>query len=135
MEITEEKIIIEDQEFYINDLDDKAQALIESIQVVEEEILSLNKILAITQTARNAYGVSLTPELPAKEAPSDKENNVFTINNKRYSYEDMSEKAYNIAISLSKTNERLEEVNLHLSISKTAKSVYINSLQEVLQEK
>ena len=63
----EAKIIIDDVEYLLNDLNDDAKAQIQSLQFVEAEIARLNALLAISGTARIAYQNALKNLLPKQD--------------------------------------------------------------------
>ena len=63
--MTEPKTItINDKEYILDDLSDAAKAQLGSLQLTDQEIVRLQKQLAIAQTARNAYAQALNAELP-----------------------------------------------------------------------
>lgn len=67
MEEQQEAIItIDGTQYKASDLSDDAKAQLQSIQVAEAEMKRLNMLLAITQTARNAYAQALNAALPEK---------------------------------------------------------------------
>ena len=66
-EVEEKTITIDEKEYLIESLSDEAKAQIISMGVADQEIQALNHKLALTQTARNAYGVALREELPDDE--------------------------------------------------------------------
>ena len=60
-------IKIDDVDYKIEDLSDNAKAQLQGIQVAESEMKRLNVLLALAQTARNAYTQALQADLPEKE--------------------------------------------------------------------
>ena len=59
-------VVINDVEFNFDELSKDAQSLIANIRGAEQEIAHLNRLLALAQTARAAYGNALQPKLPVK---------------------------------------------------------------------
>jgi hypothetical protein len=62
-----QKVTIDDKEYDPDNLSDTAKGQIVNLQVVDQEIASLQQKLAIAQTARNAYATALKEELPEEE--------------------------------------------------------------------
>jgi hypothetical protein len=58
------KINIEGVEYNVDELSDEAKAELQAVQIADAEIKHLNRQLAITQTARNAYIQALQALLP-----------------------------------------------------------------------
>ena len=58
-------VTIDGKEYPLSDLSDKARAQLVNLRAVEQEIARLQMQLAITQTARAAYGQALKAELPS----------------------------------------------------------------------
>jgi len=63
----EAMIAIDGTEYKVSELSDNAKAQIQSIQFADAEITRLNRLLALTQTARNAYLQALGSDLPKKK--------------------------------------------------------------------
>jgi len=61
------KVTIDDKEYDPDKLSDAAKAQVVNMQVVVQEIASLQQKLAIAQTARNAYAIALKEELPEED--------------------------------------------------------------------
>ncbi len=57
-------IKIDNIEYELDTLSQEAKSNLQMVQVVEQEIQRLQMQLAITQTARNAYGQALKASLP-----------------------------------------------------------------------
>ena len=57
-------ITIDEKEYNTDDFSDGAKNQLGSLQAADAEISRLNVLLAIAQTARNAYARALTEELP-----------------------------------------------------------------------
>jgi seryl-tRNA synthetase len=62
------KLTINNEEYVIADLSDKARAQLDSLQYAEGEMRRLNRELAMATTARNAYSQGLQAELSSKSA-------------------------------------------------------------------
>lgn len=103
---------------------------LESLNITNIEIKRINSLIAINKTAKNAYGISLSPNLPEKEAAKNKKKDVVSINNKIYSYEDMNEKAMADIMSISVVDKKIASLESDLAITKTAKNLYSKSLIE-----
>lgn len=58
-------VTIDGKEYPLQELSDKARAQLVNLRAVEQEIARLQMQLAITQTARAAYGQALKAELPS----------------------------------------------------------------------
>lgn len=128
-----EKIKIDGKDYIVEDLSKEAQAQISMLKIVDSEIKYIDAKLAILKTARNAYALSLSPNLPEKEAAANRKKDIVTINGKKYSYADMSEKAVNDAMSIGIVDKKIEILNSELAIAKTARNAYIKSLQELVK--
>jgi len=63
-DVQEAKIMIDNVEYKVADLSDNAKAQVQSIQFADTEVMRLNRLLAMTQTARNAYIQALNADLP-----------------------------------------------------------------------
>ena len=61
---------INDQEYEIDKLSDAAKAEIRNLRFAEGEVQRLTALLALAQTARNAYTQALMAALPAVEKPT-----------------------------------------------------------------
>ena len=57
-------ITIDEKEYEVDSLSDEAKAQLVSLQTVDKKITEAQQNLAILQTARNAYGNSLSELLP-----------------------------------------------------------------------
>ena len=57
-------ITIDDKEYNTDDFSEGAMNQLGSLQAADAEIARLNVLLAIAQTARNAYARALNEELP-----------------------------------------------------------------------
>ena len=62
-----QKVTIDDKEYDPDKLSDSAKAQVVNMQVVLQEIASLQQKLAIAQTARNAYATALKEELAEED--------------------------------------------------------------------
>lgn len=62
-----QKVTIDDKEYDPDKLSDSAKGQIVNLQVVDQEIASLQQKLAIAQTARNAYATALKEELAEED--------------------------------------------------------------------
>lgn len=65
-EQAEATVTIDGAEYKVSELSDDAKSQLQSLKITEAEIKRLNMLLAITQTARNAYGQALSAALPVK---------------------------------------------------------------------
>ena len=59
---------IDDREFELEDLSDDVKAQLESLRACEIKIAETQQMMAMLQTARNAYAVALRELLPADES-------------------------------------------------------------------
>jgi hypothetical protein len=57
-------ITIDDKEYFLEDLSEAARAQLVSLQITDQEIIRLQRLEKIAQTARNAYAQALSAELP-----------------------------------------------------------------------
>jgi len=57
-------IKIDDVDYKLDDLSDDAKSQLQGVQVAEAELQRLNILLALAQTARNAYMLALQAALP-----------------------------------------------------------------------
>ena len=57
-------ITIDDKEYVLEDLSEAARAQLVSLQITDQEIIRLQRLEKIAQTARNAYAQALSAELP-----------------------------------------------------------------------
>lgn len=62
------KIVIDQQEFEVENLSEKARKIVASLQFVEEELLRRRNMLAVCDTARIGYGNALMRELQSSDA-------------------------------------------------------------------
>ena len=122
-------VTINDTKYNEKDLTQKAQKTVLSLKVTNQEIQRLEDKLAILQTARNAYSASLTPNLP-KPAAANKRKDVVKINDKKYAYADMNEKAVADINSIAIVDKKIADLQADLAITKTAKTLYSKSLIE-----
>lgn len=60
-------IKIDNIEYDLDALSDEAKAQLQMLQVCDQEITRLNSLLAVAQTARNAYARALNELLPKTE--------------------------------------------------------------------
>lgn len=63
----EQKITIDGTEYALSDLSDTAKAQLMSLRGAEQEIARLQMQIALAQTARNAYALTLKAELAVNE--------------------------------------------------------------------
>ena len=61
---------INDKEYEIDKLSDAAKAEIRNLRFAEGEVQRLTALLALAQTARNAYTQALMAALPVEEKPT-----------------------------------------------------------------
>jgi len=61
---------INDKNYAIADLSEEAKAQLTNLRFTDAEIKRLNALLAVTQTARNAYLRALADLLPGPSTPS-----------------------------------------------------------------
>ena len=61
------KVTIDEKEYDSEKLTEGAKGQIVNLQVVDQEIASLQQKLAIAQTARNTYAAALKGELPEED--------------------------------------------------------------------
>ena len=61
---SEQKIQINNIEYNLSDLSENAQGQLRGLQIAESEMKRLNGMLALAQTARNAYMQALQADLP-----------------------------------------------------------------------
>ena len=62
------KVTINDNEYLLDDLNDKAKAQLQSMVFAQNEIKRLQAQLAVTQTALRAYQQVLISELPKQSS-------------------------------------------------------------------
>ena len=122
-------IKIDNQDYNLNDLSEQARNLVTSLQYADRRLKELQDDVALTQTAINAYGMVLAKNLP-EEAHPNKKNGVVTINNKKYVFDDFSEKARGNAVSIDKASKKLADLNAQIALVKTARAAYAKSLNE-----
>ena len=60
-------VTIDNKEYAVEDLSDKAKADLGSMQLVDQKIAQNQQELAILRTARNAYAQSLAEQLPVQK--------------------------------------------------------------------
>ena len=58
------KITIDEKEYELDDLSQEAKAQLESMLAADAKLVELQRDIAITQTARNAYATALKELLP-----------------------------------------------------------------------
>lgn len=77
--ILPEYITINGTNFATDKLTEAAKAQIVNVKVVDAEIARLQQLIAIAQTARNAYSNALLEEIKKKgESPAEKPNKIQT---------------------------------------------------------
>ncbi len=126
-------ININGKEYKEEELNENALAQVNMLKIVDNEIKRIEGQLAIAKTARNAYGESLSKNLPEKEAPKTRKKDVVTINEKRYLYEDMNEKAVQDTLSIGVVDKKITQLESELAINKTAKSAYSLALKNAMK--
>ncbi len=126
-------ITIDGKEYKEEELSKDALVQVNMLRIVDSEIKRIEGQLAIAKTARNAYGESLSKNLPNKEAPKSRKKDVVVINEKRYLYEDMNEKAVKDALSIGFVDKRISQLESELAITKTAKSAYGFALENAMK--
>ena len=62
-----QKVTIDEKEYDPEKLSEAAKGQIVNLQVVDQEIASLQQRLGIAQTARNTYAAALKEELPEED--------------------------------------------------------------------
>lgn len=60
-------VSIDGTEYTLDELSDKAKSNLANLHITDREIARLQQLLAIAQTARNAYAKALKEELPKKD--------------------------------------------------------------------
>jgi len=65
--IMSDTVTIDNKEYAVEDLSDKAKADLGSMQLVDQKIAQNQQELAILRTARNAYAQSLAEQLPVQK--------------------------------------------------------------------
>ena len=66
-------IKIDDVDYRVAEMSEKARAIVESIQFTEIELVRLRNLVAVLETAKMGYQMDLRGELPA-EHPTNKSN-------------------------------------------------------------
>jgi|TARA_B110001469_G_C9587487_1_gene291470 hypothetical protein len=66
-EVEPKKVIIDDVEYELEKLSENARAQLVGIQLANNEMKRLTNLLALAETARNAYAKVLSDDLPEKE--------------------------------------------------------------------
>ncbi|WP_215906217.1 DUF6447 family protein [Thalassobaculum litoreum] len=59
----EQKVIIDDKEYAVNDMSDAAKEQLNNVRVVDQELQRLRMKIAIAQTAKSAYAQALKDAL------------------------------------------------------------------------
>ncbi len=122
-------LTINGKKYNEEDLSKEAQNTVLSLKITNQEIQRIQDQLAIAQTARNAYAKSLVPNLP-KPVAANRKKDVVTIDGKKYAYADMNEKATADVMSIGVVDKKIQSLKADLAITKTAKSLYSQSLIE-----
>lgn len=125
-------ITIDGTEYELDNLSDHARAQLSSLQVADQEIGLLNARLAMTQTARNAYGKGLEAALPASVDAKESDEGVVLINERPYRIADFSDKAKAELASLQLTDQKLTQLQSEVAIIKTARNAYAVALKGAL---
>lgn len=125
-------IKIDNKDYNLEDLSDNARAQIASVQTADLEIVQLQSKLALTQTARNAYALSLADQLP-EVAHANKKKQVVVIDEKKYALEDFSEAAMAELNSLQITDQKLAQLQSELAIAQTARNAYASAAKTELE--
>lgn len=123
-------ITIDGKEYDLAALSDNARAQLSSLQVAEQELGQIQARLALTQTARNAYGKSLADQLPAPVKAEGE--GVVMINDQFYSVVDFSDKAKADLGSLQLTDKRIADLQVESAMVQTARNAYAAALKEAL---
>ena len=58
---------IDGVDYKLDDLSDNAKGQLQGVQIAEAEMKRLNMLIALAQTARNAYMQALQADLPAQD--------------------------------------------------------------------
>ena len=66
-------VTIDNIEYRVSEMSDKAKAIVESIQFTENELLRLRNLLAVLETAKMGYQRDLRGELP-EDHPKSRPN-------------------------------------------------------------
>lgn len=123
-------ITIDGKGYDVESLSDEARAQISSLRVVDQELNHLQSKIAMTQTARNAYARSLTSQLPEK-ADSNAEQ-VIKVDGDAYSIAALSEEAKSLLASVKMADQKLDQLQVELAVTQTARNAYAKALQGVL---
>ena len=124
-------ITIDGTNYELESLSDNARAQLSSLQVAEQEISQLHARLAMTQTARNAYGKALAESLP-EEASTEASEGVVYVNKRPYLLEKFSDKAKADLTSLQLTDQKLAQLKSEVAITRTARNAYAFALKQAL---
>jgi len=65
--MTTQTVTVDGKEYPMADLTDEARSQLANVQIADQEIARLNMLLALAQTARNAYATALGAALPKTE--------------------------------------------------------------------
>ena len=65
--MTTQTLTIDGIEYPVADLTDEARSQLANVQIADQEIARPNMLLALAQTARNAYATALGEALPKTE--------------------------------------------------------------------
>ncbi|MGC9387017.1 MAG: DUF6447 family protein [Hydrogenovibrio sp.] len=124
------KVTIDDVEYQLADLSDEVKNTLQSMNFVDKKIVDLQMELAATKTARNAYGRSLSENLPDQQTELDE--NVLRIDDKKYLLSDLSDNARGQAASIRFCDQQLSRLESELAIVQTARQAYAKAVREGL---
>lgn len=132
-----QKITIDDVEYNLDDLSDKAKAQIPNIQFVESQLQQLNNEWAVSDTARIAYTNALKAEL-AKVGTSEQKNmsQKIKLGDEEYEVDNLGDQAKETLNALKFATARVQELTNMLALLQRAKNSYSDSLKkEVISTK
>lgn len=124
-------IKIDGKEYDLASISKDAKAQLTSMQRSEQYMTMTEEKLAMFQTAKNVYSNKLQDKLPA-EAHANKKKNIVTINDKKYSYDDMDEETTNTIYSIAAVDKKIQDLQTELAFMKTARAAYASALKKAL---
>lgn len=126
-------ITIDNKHYNAADFNDNAQAQLNNLRFVDEQIQLLNNQQALVATAKAAYTRVLAENLPEKKAAANKKNDVVTIDGSKYNIEDFNEQGRAQLANIQFAEQELSRLQNNQAVMQTARNKYGRALTEELK--
>ncbi|MFK7160093.1 hypothetical protein V6U78_03470 [Marinospirillum sp. MEB164] len=132
--MTQEQLItIDQQQYRLSDLSDHAQAQLNNLRFVDEQLQWRQGQLALAQTAKATYNRALADNLPSKKAAANKKKDVILIDDSKYNLDDFNDEAKNHLTNIRFAEQEIQRLSNQQALLYAARTQYAEALSSTLK--